>query len=146
MQLKDRVVHPEGYIGIKAIDRPTRFGTFSSGRYVYEHVLVIEQEIGRFLHPPEEVHHWNENRADNRAENLHLCADKKEHKKIHKRMRVILAGGNPDTDKICSRCRKPKHLDAFRNCPSSFDGKGSTCKPCHADEERERKIAKRITT
>jgi hypothetical protein len=40
--------------------------------YVFEHILVVEELLGRYLLPNESVHHRNAVRDDNRPENLEL--------------------------------------------------------------------------
>lgn len=53
-------------------------------KYVYEHRLVMERYIGRSLRRGEVVHHINENRSDNRVDNLVLCTSVSEHiRKFH---------------------------------------------------------------
>ena len=46
----------------------------SKGNYVFEHILVMEQILGRhlLLLPEESIHHLNGVRDDNRPENLEL--------------------------------------------------------------------------
>lgn len=51
--------------------------------YVAEHRLVVSQQLGRDLLSTESVHHINENRSDNRAENLMLFDSETAHQRYH---------------------------------------------------------------
>jgi len=53
------------------------------GSYVYEHRLVMEQHLGRYLESTEVVHHINQVKTDNRLPNLWLYAGSSEHMKNH---------------------------------------------------------------
>lgn len=63
-----RTRHKAGYIMTWAPNHPRA----TSGRYVFEHILVMEEMLGRYLLPEESVHHRNGVRDDNRPSNLEL--------------------------------------------------------------------------
>jgi hypothetical protein len=52
-----------------APDHPRAVG---KTKYVFEHIIVMEEILGRHLFPDENVHHINGVRDDNRPENLEL--------------------------------------------------------------------------
>ena len=60
--------HKRGYLMLWVPEHP-RAG---NGSYVFEHILVMERMLGRYLLPGENVHHRNGVRDDNRPENLEL--------------------------------------------------------------------------
>jgi hypothetical protein len=52
------------------------------GKYVFEHRLVMEKQIGRYLNEDEVVHHINKDTLDNRIVNL-LLMNREEHSRLH---------------------------------------------------------------
>lgn len=75
---RKRRIGEEGYVLVYVPEHPKSF----RGWY-YEHRLVLEQNIGRFLEQWETVHHINGNKQDNRVSNLFACTAY-QHKKAHR--------------------------------------------------------------
>lgn len=55
-----------------------------NGKLVYQHRFFAALYLARPLHPYEEVHHDNTNKADNSKENLIVCVDSYEHAQLEK--------------------------------------------------------------
>jgi len=62
-------IHKAGYVMIKTPGHPR---ARSNNGYVFEHILVMETLLGRYLVPEETVHHLNGVKDDNRPDNLEL--------------------------------------------------------------------------
>jgi hypothetical protein len=70
----------DGYIMVLSPGHP---GANKQG-YVYEHRLIVESHIGRYLESKETVHHLNGIKDDNRLDNLQLMSEG-EHHSLHAR-------------------------------------------------------------
>lgn len=57
--------------------------SYNKNSYIYEHRLVVENMIRRYLSRIETIHHINGIKSDNRPENLYLFSTSSEHHKYH---------------------------------------------------------------
>lgn len=71
--------------GYRVIHKPDALGCMTSDNWngwIYEHIHIAQQLLGRSLRESEVVHHLNGDRADNRAKNL-LVLERSQHTKLH---------------------------------------------------------------
>lgn len=69
-----RFVRKDGYVLVRNPKNPIK--------HILEHRLIMSNHIGRELKINEDVHHKNENKSDNRIENLELLSHG-EHTTLH---------------------------------------------------------------
>jgi len=75
-----KTIDNNGYIKIRCEEHPR---ATKAGLYVFEHLLVMEKKIGRFIKKNECVHHINGIKSDNREENL-IILTRGEHSSYHR--------------------------------------------------------------
>ena len=88
---------------------PTHPRAYANG-YVLAHRAVIEESLGRYLEPHEVIHHKNENKRDNRIENLEITnrSDHAAHHHPQPAPAIILTC--PHCSKTFTRRRGKTHL------------------------------------
>lgn len=87
----------DGYVFVMAKDHPNA----NRDGFIREHVLVMERTLGHVINSKTHaVHHINEDRRDNRPENLQ-CLTPREHKRVHSGWRIV----DGTWYKTCRGCR-----------------------------------------
>jgi hypothetical protein len=110
-----------------------------SDKYILEHRLVMSHHLGRRLLPSEHVHHINENRQDNRIENLQILSCS-EHARKHanEQWKEHKDRAIKNQSRVCQICKTDKSLSEFYNCKRFFLGKTYVCKECQKKRVRKR--------
>lgn len=128
---------PKGYRLVRIPDHPRAKG---HGQ-IYEHVFIAEQALGHYLPDGVEVHHVDENPRNNTRTNLVICQDQAYHMLLHRRARVLRAGGNPNTQGLCYVCKMVKDLTSFNKSTRRRSGYQTCCAECgRANSRRRRQI------
>lgn len=78
-----------GYIEVYAPDHPRR----GTRNYMYEHIIIMENHLGRYLEPGEVVHHKDLCKTNNDIDNL-LLMTHSEHMKLHHQINRERKKGN----------------------------------------------------
>ena len=104
--------------------------------HVRLHRLIAEQAVGRAL-PPRAVVHHTVDKHDN--EHLVICENQAYHMLLHARARVVAAGGNPNTERLCTVCRvlRPVSLFTVVQTGRCAGRTISTCQDCRRRKRRE---------
>jgi hypothetical protein len=92
------------------------------------HILRAENALGKPLPPGAVVHHADGSKSVTAP--LVICQDQAYHFLLHRRMRVVQSGGNPDTEKVCRVCQTVKPFSAFGRHQSAAGGFSYACKVC----------------
>ncbi len=120
MRVLDGKIKRSGYIYLKRRDHPN----CGKQGYVAEHRIVMEEYLGRHLTKKEVVHHINDNREDNRIENLKLFESHGQHTKLaHPEIYIDVAainkGKKPPNyarkSHICKMCGREFLVNPNRN-------------------------------
>lgn len=116
------------------------------GKLHLAHRLRAELALGKPLPEGAQVHHHNGDLSDDAT--LVICQDYGYHKLLHARARIVKAGGNPNTERICAYCRQVKPIAAFIKSAASVGAFGkwhcSAC-PVKIARQAERRAARMMT-
>ncbi len=117
-----RKIHEYGYIEIY---RPEHPNAHLSG-YVFEHVLIASEALGKSIPDGAIVHHINGNPADNRNQNLVICDSRYYHRITHTRERALIECGNVNWRR-CGYCGQWDDPDNLYISPNKMGMRHRAC-------------------
>ena len=120
-----------GYILVHKPEHPKAMKSKNWSGYIYEHILLIEEELGRSLSKNEEVHHLDSDRSNNCIHNL-IVLSKSHHGRLHK----WIDKGAPTkkwSGKSCIDTKNSKYRCKCCNKPLKLNQKHSCSKECHLE-------------
>ncbi len=116
----------------KRISRDGHHRADSAGN-VMEHIVIAEAALGKPLPLSVEIHHVDGNKRNNANRNLVICQDREYHLLLHVRARIVRAGGDPNTQRLCSGCKALKPFAAFNKAKADKAyGLQGQCRECQS--------------
>lgn len=80
--MKKKIRMLNGYRVIHMPNHPKAMKNDNWAGYVYEHIVIAEERLGRSINGNEEVHHLDQNRENNLPSNL-IVLEKPQHQRLH---------------------------------------------------------------
>lgn len=113
------------------------------GQSVQQHVVVATRALGRPIPVGAEVHHVDGDKRNNAPANLVICQDMAYHQLLHRRARVVRAGGDPGRHLVCGRCGEVKAFSEFNRRKHGLEWRyQSNCRECMRARWAERQARK----
>ena len=110
------------------------------------HLVIAERALGHAFPPGAQVHHVDEDTRNNARTNLVICQDQAYHLLLHVRTRIVRAGGNPNTDLVCSSCHRAKPAQEFNRATANLGtGRQTACRSCAQQWWMNEKLRQAIT-
>lgn len=111
--------------------------------YVFDHILVVEAAMGKYLREGTEVHHVDRTKTNNANNNIVACHDIAYHQLLHRRQRALDACGDANW-LMCTYCKQwgpPSDVFQRSNRPSAYH---QTCNARYY-RERARRIREQVS-
>jgi len=118
-----------------------RLVSLSATERILLHRQRAEKALGKPLPAGAIVHHADGTKSDHAP--LVICPDDAYHMLLHRRMRIKSAGGDPNCDLICSKCKAVKHNTMFHLNQMNVTGHNRWCKSCVSEYDKARLLLRR---